>query len=47
MCTARGLPISIPQVVLSLVYGFVVFGIIPLAATKLMASRKTADKQKA
>ncbi|MCR9036804.1 hypothetical protein [Tractidigestivibacter montrealensis] len=47
VCTAWGLPISIPQVVLSLVYGFVVFGIIPLAATKLMASRKTADKQKA
>ncbi len=47
VCTAEGLPISIPQVALSLAFGFVVFGLIPLAATRLMASRKATDKTSA
>ena len=40
VCTAQGFPLDLGQAALSLAFGFVVFGLVPLAATKLVAGKK-------
>jgi hypothetical protein len=47
VCTAQGLPLDFIQLVLSLVYGFVVFGLIPLAAVAIAKSKKKGGEKPA
>lgn len=48
VCTAQGLTLDFVQLLLSLVYGFVVFGLIPLAAVAIAKSKKKkGDKESA
>lgn len=45
VCTAQGLPLDPLTAVKSLIFGFVVFGVIPLVAMKLLANKKASTPE--